>query len=331
MTDKPKIAITGGSGYLGHSLAVSLRTNFDVRALDIRKPQEAAEDIEYMCCDVTRRDDVEKGLKDADLVVHCAIVQIPLINEERRLAYEVNVVGTQTVCQVAGHSLSIKGMILPGSWHTFGERGLTGVINEEFGFRPDKVEERARLYALSKIAQESIVRLHDEISDKVFGIIRMGTVLGEGMPSETAASIFIEKGLKGEPITPYLHSMNRPMLYVDIVDICQAFEQFATKILDGKIEKGGSSLAHVVNVYYPEPITILELAETVQKSIIEHTPSMSPRIQITDTGQELLFEDEDRGRIKPDISKAIHFLGLTRMKTPKESIDRIVRKRIDRM
>ena len=35
---------------------------------------------------------------------------------------------------------------------------------------------RARLYALSKMAQEAIVRFYDEMSNKIFGIIRMGTV-----------------------------------------------------------------------------------------------------------------------------------------------------------
>jgi len=80
--------------------------------------------------------------------------------------------------------------------HTIGERELRGVIDEEFGFRPDKVEDRARLYALSKIAQESVVRFYDEVSEKIFGIVRMGTVLGMLMPEKTAANLFIENGLK---------------------------------------------------------------------------------------------------------------------------------------
>jgi len=139
-------------------------------------------------------------------------------------------------------------MILASSWHTVGERELKGMINEEFGFRPDKVEDRARLYVLSKIAQESIVRSYDEVSDKIYGIIRMGTVLAEGMPEKTAANIFMERGLKGEAITPYRYSMHRLMLYVNIGDICQAFEIYAKKILSNEIVKSDNSLAHIVNV-----------------------------------------------------------------------------------
>lgn len=322
------IGITGGSGYIGHSLARSLRAVSKVKVLDIKEPSNYGDGIDFVYCDVSRRDDVENALKDLDLVIHTAIIQIPLINEQRRLAYQVNVTGTQNVCEVTSASSSIKGLVLAGSWHTIGEKELSGTIDEEFGFRPDKVEERARLYALSKIAQESIVRFYDEMSDKVFGVIRMGTVLGEGMPEKTAANLFIEKGLRGETITPYEHSMHRPMLYVDIDDICMAYKQFVTGILDGSIEKGHSSLAHVVNVYCTKPITILELANIVQRTIAKHTNSAGPRIEIVDTGQPPLFGQGDKNQIKVDISKAISFLGLTRLKSPEESIEEIIRRRV---
>lgn len=325
---RKRLAITGGCGYVGHSLAVALRNTHRAKALDVEKPSLAVEGIEYASCDVTRRDDVEEGLRGADLVIHAPIIQIPLINQKRRLGYEVNIIGTQNVCEVVRESPSVMGMILLGSWHTIGERDLRGTIDEEFGFRPDKVEDRARLYALSKMGQESIVRFFDEMSDKIFGVIRMGTVLGDRMPSKTAASTFIDNGLGGKPITPYRQSMYRPMLYVDIWDICRAFELFAGKVLDGKMEKGTSSLAHVVNVYYPKPVTILELAGIVQKAIAEQAPDKSPRIEVMDTGEVPLFMEDDKDRIKPDITKARDLLGLTSLKSPEESIREIVRERL---
>jgi len=153
----------------------------------------------------------------------------------------------------------------------------------------------------------------------------MGTVLGEGMPEKTAANIFIDRGLKGEAITPYKHSMHRPMLYVNIEDICQAFEAYANRILKNKIEKSGNSLAHIVNVYYPEPITILEIAETVKASIIECTGGkVRPKIQIVDKNIPPLFAEEDKNRIRVDLKKAKKFLGLDKLKSPRESIREIV-------
>lgn len=326
-----KIGIVGGSGFVGYSLARYLSANFAVKVLDVKQPRDL-KGIEYAFCDVRSIEEVRRGLSDVDLVIHTAIVQIPLINEQKRLGYEVNIIGTQNVCKVVDENPRIKGMILASSWHTVGEGGLEGVIDEGFGYRPDKVEDRARLYALSKIAQEVIVRFYDEMSEKIFGIIRMGTVLGEGMPEKTAANIFIERALRGETITPYKHSMYRPMLYVDIEDVCRAYERFAIKILNGEVEKSGNSLTHIINVYYSSPITILELAEIVRRTVIKLTNgAIRPRIEVVDTGQKPLFEEDDKHRIKVDIRKAREFLGLERLKSPEESIEEIVKKRLAKM
>jgi len=174
------IGISGGSGYIGSSLATHLAGCFDIKLLDIKAPrQRFSNTVSHQMCDIRNYKEVKKAMEDVDLVIHTAIVQIPLINENKRLGYDVNILGTQNVCKVVDESLEIKGLILAGSWHTVGERELRGVIDEEFGYRPDKVEDRARLYALAKIAQESIVRFYDEMSEKVFGIVRMGTVLCE--------------------------------------------------------------------------------------------------------------------------------------------------------
>jgi UDP-glucose 4-epimerase len=321
------IGIIGGSGFIGFSLAKHLSSIFDVKILDVREPMDKS--LPFKFCDVRDYEQVKKALADVDLVINTAIIQIPLINENKRLAYEVNFLGTHNICRAADELQNIKGMILAGSWHTVGERELSGVINEEFGFRPDKVEDRARLYALSKVAQETIVRFYDEMSNKIFGIIRMGTVLGEGMPKMTAANIFIEKGLKGEPITPYKHSMYRPMLYVDICDICKAYEKFLKKIINGELPGSGKSISHIVNVYYPEPLTIIELAEIVRETIIKYTDGkINPKIEIIDKGESQLFSKEDKYKIKVDVTNVKKILGLEKLTSPAESIEKIVKKRI---
>lgn len=326
---KYKIGITGGSGFIGSSLARHLSDEFKVKILDIRRPPKINGNIEYIDCDVTCFKDVKEGLSDVNLVIHTAIVQIPLINEQKKLGYKVNIIGTQNVCKAVEENSYIKGMLLAGSWHTIGEVELRGIIDEKFGFRPDKVEERARLYALSKITQESIVRYYDEMSDKIYGIIRMGTVLGEGMPEKTVANIFIERGLRSGTITPFRHSMYRPMLYVSIEDVCIAYRKFATKILNRELEKKGNSLEHIVNFYYPKPITILELAEMVQRIIIKYSNGkIKPKIEIIDTGQPSLFTEDDVKMIKVDVVKAKNLLGIIELKSPEESISELVKNRI---
>jgi UDP-glucose 4-epimerase len=324
--NKYTIGIIGGSGFIGLSLAKHLSSTFNLKILDVKEPKDKSFAFEF--CDIRNYEQVKKALADVDLVIHTAIIQIPLINENKRLAYEVNFMGTHNICKAVDELPNIKGMILTGSWHTIGERGLEGTINEEFGYRPDKVEDRARLYVLSKIAQETMVRYYDEMSDKVYGIIRMGTVLGEGMPEKTAANIFIENGLKGKPLTPFKHSMYRPMLYVDINDVCYAFEVYARKILRGEVKKG-NSLDHIINLYYPEPITILELAEIVKNAIAKLTGgSVIPRIEIIDQGVKPLFQGNDKLKFSVDVSKSFKVLGINRLTQPREAIERIIRFRL---
>jgi len=323
------VGITGGAGYIGSSLAKHFVRAFNVKLLDVRVPKQRFDDaVSFQMCDVRNYGEVKKALEDVDLVIHAAIVQIPLINDDKRLGYDVNLLGTQNVCRGVDENSRVKGLILAGSWHTVGEKGLKGVIDEEFGFRPDKVEDRARLYALAKIAQESVVRFYDEMSEKVFGIIRMGTVLGEDMPEKTAANIFIENGLKGKHLTPFKHSMFRPMFYVDVGDVCRAFKNFARKILNGEVREKSNSLAHIFNVYCPDPVTILELAEMVRNSVVKYSDGrIEPEIEVVDAGQLSMFSEKDKKLINVDVSKALNLLGLGRLKSPKESIEELVRSR----
>ena len=331
MKKKSRIAIIGGSGFIGSSLAKHLLCSYEIKVLDIKKPREdkLTANCIFELCDIRDYTQVIRALTDVDLVIHVAIIQIPLINENKRLAYEVNFIGTHNVCKAVDELSNIKGMILAGTWHTIGERKLSGIINEEFGFRPDKVEDRARLYALSKVAQEAIVRFYDEMSDKIYGIIRMGTVLGAGMPEKTAANIFITNALRNKPITPYRDSMYRPMLYVDINDVCQAFISYIKKIIKGEVKKGENSLSHIINVYYPEPITIMELAKMVKEAIVKVTDgNIDPPIKVVDQGLPPLFSKEDKYRFKVDVSKALGFLGIEELTHPRESIERIVKSRL---
>ncbi len=327
---KYKIGIVGGSGFIGLALAEHLAKSFEVKVVDKNPPKAVLENAEFERCDIRKYDEVEQSILDTDLVIHAAIVQIPLINEEKKLGYEVNILGTQNVCKVVEENPSVKGLILTSSWHVFGESGLRGIITEEFGFRPDKVQDRARLYALCKVSQETIVRFYDELSDKIFGVVRMGTVLGEGMPEKTAANLFISKGLKGEAITPYKDSMYRPMLYVDIGDVQKGFELYAKKILNGEIRKSGNSIHHIVNLCWSKPVTILELAEMTQDLITRLTHGkVNPKMEIVDVGQPSVFASEDKKLMRVDISKARDFLGLENMVSPYESLERIIKKRIN--
>ena len=330
MASNTRICIVGGSGFVGSSLALHFSRKHEVVVLDVKPvPRKLEGRVPYFNCDVRNFEELSKFVSDVDLVVHAAVVQIPLINQRPELGFEVNFSGTINVCRAVEASERCKGMILTGSWHVFGERELQGVIDEGFGFRPDKVEDRARRYALSKIAQEVIVRYFNEMSEKAYGVVRLGTVLGEGMPGETAASIFIERGIKEGVITPYKHSMYRPMLYVDVKDVCTVFEKYADLLLSEGFEDKRKS---VVNLFYPEPVTIIELAEIVRECIIELSGGkIRPRVEIVDKGLPVLYEKEDKERMQPKVDRLKDVLGVEELTHPKDSIRSIVARKLEEL
>lgn len=325
MRQKPhaSIAIVGGSGYIGSSIAKHLSKSFDVMILD-RVPHRDL-NLPFRFCDIRDEESLINSLNGCDLVINTAIIQLPRINEIKREAYEVNVLGLQNLCKVIEGSNSIKGLLHTSSWHVFGERNLSGVIDEGFGFRPDKVDDRARFYALCKITQEGIIRTISETSTKSYGILRVGTVLGERMSEQSAARMFIDSALREQPITPYKHSGYRPMLFVDIEDVCQAFATLATLTLANKLP---TSEANIVNLFWPKPVTVIELARIVQCQIRSLDPRTKSKVEIIDKGIPSIYARKDSGQTRVDISKARNVLGMHKLISPQESIRRILTNRL---
>lgn len=320
-----------GCGFIGSQLAGYLaRRGYRVSTLDIRQqPTWLREfDIPHEICDIRNANTLLQKIGEPQILIHTAIIQIPRINEDKKLAYEVNVLGTQNVCEIASRVGSVKGMLLTSSWHVFGEFGLSGEINEEFGYRPEKTEPRARLYAISKVLQECLINFYNAREEnKVFGAVRLGTVLGEGMPEKTAANIFITNALQGKEITPFKHSMYRPMLYVTIEDVCKAFDAFIKKILK---EPENSKENNVVNLFYPEPMTIIEVANTIREAVEKHTKGkIRPIVKVVDKGLPQLYEATDKNNIKVSLKRLREFLGIQELKNPRETLEEIVMKRLN--
>jgi UDP-glucose 4-epimerase len=101
------------------------------------------------------------------------------------------------------------------------------------------------------------------------------------------------------------------------------------KILNDEVEKRGSSLSRVLNLVYPEPVTILELAEIVRDTIAMLTNGkIVPKIEIVDQGLQPLFTEDSKYKFKVDISKTMKFLGIEKLIEPRKSIEDLVKIRL---
>jgi len=319
------VVFFGGSGFIESSLAAHLSSlGHRFRVADLNPPKRSLENVDFRRCDVRDGLDVFACLADASVAINAAIIQIPRINEEPVLGYQVNIVGVQNICEAVARLDGVVGLVQAGTWHTIGETGLEGVVDEEFGYRPDKVEERVKIYALSKVCQESVVRLYSYMHPgRSYVVLRTGTVLGPGMPELTAASIFIRNALSGKPLTPYKHSMYRPMLFVDVDDVCKAYEVVVGKVLEG----GLRGVNNVFNIVYPEPVTVIELAEYVKQIVYEETEGrINPSIEVVDKGLPSAFTPEDKHRFQVKIERIMELLGNHVLKHPKETLRNLVKK-----
>jgi nucleoside-diphosphate-sugar epimerase len=148
------------------------------------------------------------------------------------------------------------------------------------------------------------------------------------MPKQTAANLFIERALKGEPMTPFKDTQHRPMLYVNVQDVCKAFENYAGLVLD-ETRTSRRAIPSIVNLVYPKPVTIIELAKIVRESVIKLTKGKRrPEIKVVDRGMRSEYTPQRKRQIKVDITKARKELGLVELIGPKESIEEIVAGRL---
>lgn len=320
-----RIGIVGGSGQVGSLLRAALSTDYVVRVIDVIPPQQLDGDrMEYVHGDVTDQASIVEAVAGLDMVIHCAIVQVPQINEAPLKGYKVNVVGTQFLCEAASKLPEIRGLILAGTWQTIDFKAA-GLSRGRFGFNPEMVEDRSKLYVLTKVAQEAVLRYYSETSDKAFCVIRMGTLLGNRMSGQSAAGVFIENAIRSNPLTPYRSSMHRPMLYVDERDIQKGFTNLASRIL------GGENVGGIYDLFFPLPTTILELARTVKEAVARHTGGKTdPPIEIVEDEAITLYQPSDKEEFRIDIHQSLKALRLERLRHPEESIDRIVLSKLGR-
>jgi nucleoside-diphosphate-sugar epimerase len=322
-----------GCGFIGSTLAKFFSEKLKVTTIDVIPQPELLKDcgIPHKIIDIRNNELLKKEIGSPQVIINTAIIQIPKITEDKKLGYGVNVLGTQNLCEIVSSTPEIAGLILISSWHTYGEKDLSGILTEDMGYFPDNVEDRAKLYALSKTIQECIVRFFDEKENgKIFGAIKIGTALGENMPKGTAANIFIEKAMSRKPITPFKHSMNRPMFYVSVNDICKTVEKFISYIVS-KSSQSKNNIDHIMNLAYPDPISILDLANIVQKSVQTLSDGkINPEVSIIDKSIPETGDSDDKNKIHLDISKIKNYFEIDSLEKPEDTINELIKYRMNK-
>lgn len=149
-----KVCLLGGGGYLGPWVVKELErcSDYSLRITDVRPPSKSPH--ETMTVDVSDLDQVRRAADGCDVIVNCSVLR-----PHRRIAWDVNTVGTYNAIRVAvdmGHERAIN----TGPHFT-----ITGEPYHAYDFGiVEEVPAHAgtSLYALSKSAGQEICRIFAE-------------------------------------------------------------------------------------------------------------------------------------------------------------------------
>jgi len=317
-----------GSGFIGGSLAVYLKKFFSVTTLSIRSQPEwlRKEKISHVICDILDFEKLSKEIQDSTIVINTAILRIPQILENNQKGYSVNVSGTENICKTVANSQKTKGLINIGTVSVLGEKEIGEILDEKLGYQPDELEDRSRLYVITKILQENIIRFFDEIQpDKFFGTLRVDSVIGENMHKDFFINRFIDQAVLRQDITIHKHSQNKIIAFTEISDICKAMKKLLDLVLSNS-KFNSESKNHIMNLIYPKTYTITQIANMVKNSVVLHSNGeINPKVIVVDKD---IPKEEKSSEFTIKVTKIKNVLKIDGFVSPQTAIDEIVKSRL---
>ncbi|HLA46413.1 MAG TPA: NAD-dependent epimerase/dehydratase family protein [Thermoplasmata archaeon] len=252
--------VSGGSGFIGsHLVDRLLEDGFEVRVLDTLPPHRP--EVEFAKVDINSKNEVLDACRDAEQIFHLAAVSN--VDEAYQKPVETvraNTLGTLHLLEAARRSRTERFVFASTVWVYGGARG-TDVHEDSPFYMPGA----GHIYTSTKIASELYIHDYSRLYGVPFTILRYGIPYGPRARAGTLVPIFIRKALLGEPLTIFGDGMQyRNFLYVE--DLARGNVLALANIAENQI----------YNLEGPRPISVKEVAETIQKILgevkIEYKP-----------------------------------------------------------
>lgn len=221
-TQKKRILVTGGAGFIGsHLTQALLGQGYAVRVLDnlsYGKHEWIPVDAECVIGDITNLETCHRAMEGIYAVFHCAAMSraAPSFTDLRSCT-ETNIVGTQNIL-LAARDAHVQKIIYSGSSTYYGNQP---VPHHEY----HTPGEFLNFYALSKHVGEEYCLMFDSVFDLPCVILRYFNVYGPRQPRAGAYAlvmgIFLDRLSRGEVLE--IHgdgSQSRDFIHVQ--DVVQA-------------------------------------------------------------------------------------------------------------
>ena len=215
-----RILITGAAGGIGQALLAEMTDGHDILATDIRQPAMLPEGAEYRPLDVRADDpDAVIGEWKPEVVVHLASIVTPPKGSTRAFEYSVDVNGSRKVLD-ACLAHGVRRIVVTSSGAAYGYHADNPVPlretdtlrgNEEFAYAHHK-----------RLVEEMLAEARRGRPDLEQVVLRVGTVLGEGIENQITA-LFRRDPLLG------VRGSDSPFVFIWTKDLARILLRAATE------------------------------------------------------------------------------------------------------
>jgi UDP-glucose 4-epimerase len=318
-TDVPTVVVTGAAGYVGSRVLVELQEahpDWEVRGIDnfYLGDVRAVGEVTIDHVDVRNRDRLDAALAGADVVLHLAAISgVDDCAENRDLAYEVNVLGTENVawfCRKTGAALAF-----PFSMAVLGDPA-------DFPITVALPRAPMNWYGRTKLLSERAIETYAEGAFPAVLFLK-SNLYGEHVVDDqrvtkgTVINFFVDRALSGEPLTVY-EPGSQARNYVHVVDVATAYVRATERLLERA--GAGETGAEKYELASDEAPGVRTVAETVALLAREEA-GLDPTVELVENprANETLVE-----RFQVDTTRAREDLGWT----PEWTVDSTVRELI---
>jgi UDP-glucose 4-epimerase len=201
-----KVLVTGGAGFIGGTLATSLREHNSVYVYDsyARAGHDAAalrqiDGVEYLEGDVLDLVRMADAMRGCDVVIHAAgIAGIDTVGRSPVSTLRVNAVGTDTVLRAALEAQVSERVVCFSTSEIFGNFAFD--VSETNPASIGAVGEPRWTYAASKVLAEHLAFSYWKEFGLPTVIVRPFNVYGPGQLGEGAIRKFATQALRGDDI-----------------------------------------------------------------------------------------------------------------------------------
>jgi len=234
-----KILILGSEGFVGHNLISGLSETNEIFSADLI---EKSLHPNYSQLDITNYENVEKIVKNVDVVINLAAHSLVSSIEGPRKNAEINIIGLLNILESCKNN-GIKKIIFTSASSLVGEpQNLK--VSETHLAKPKTA------YGITKLASEHYLRLYHELNGLEYVIFRFFNIYGPFQKNGLIPTLY-KKIVNNEPLTVFGKG-DQIRDYVFIEDVVQYFAKAcSTNNMNSIFNMGtgqGTTILEIINI-----------------------------------------------------------------------------------